>query len=137
MPVYSADTWLRLFSDPGDSIKDADKNSAINSIINIISEDNSKLGRKILVSRRKRRQIASYLNVAGPLLDSASPMLTVDQAVLQFVLPLISGMGPNFCERLEKLLDRLEELGLHSSSSRLQNIITGGRARFDSFSFMS
>ena len=137
MPVYSADTWFRLFSDPGDSIQDADKNSAINSIINIISEDNSKLGRKILVSRRKRRQIASYLNAAGPLLDSASPMLTVDQAVLQFVLPLISGMGPNFCERLEKLLDRLEELGLHSSSSRLQNIITGGRARFDSFSFMS
>lgn len=137
MPVYSADTWLRLFSDPGDSIQDSDKNSAVNSIINIISEDNSKLGRKILVSRRKRRQIASYLNAAGPLLDSASPMLTVDQAVLQFVLPLISGMGPNFCDRLEKLLDRLEELGLHASSSRLQNIITGGRARFDSFSFMS
>ena len=57
--------------------------------------------------------------------------------MLQFVLPLISGMGSNFCDRLEKLLDRLEELGLHASSSRLQNIITGGRARFDSFSFMS
>ena len=63
--------------------------------------------------------------------------LTLDFAVKQFILPLISGIGEAFGKRLERLDEIFTKYELVDSSRLLQQIIAEGADRMNSYQFLN
>lgn len=63
----SAEDWLSLFEGKGAALF-GEPLSIFNEIINVLEDDHEELGRRVMISYRKRRLIADFVDVAGALL---------------------------------------------------------------------
>ncbi len=131
----SANDWLELFRNDEGYLTPQER-TILESIIEALSENNDKLGQRILVSYRKRMQVNNYVAIARPLLSEYDEFYALDKAVQQYVLPMITGFGEPFSQRLEKLLIIMQRHGLNSSLSSMQHIIQNGKNRLNTFRFM-
>jgi hypothetical protein len=96
----------------------------IDIIINVLHDDDPKLGNQVIVSYRKRKAINEYHNVASTLLIDRN-LYALDYAVCQHVVPLLSGYGEQFGQRLSKLLETIPD-EMEMSRKRITRIITKG-----------
>jgi hypothetical protein len=103
----------------------------IDNIINILHDDDPKLGNQVIVSYRKRKAINEYHNVASTLLIERN-LYALDYAVCQHVVPLLSGYGEQFGQRLSKLLETIPD-EMEMSRKRIARIITKGELNLFSY----
>jgi Sec-independent protein translocase protein TatA len=135
LPKYPAKDWLELFSAKGDSIP-SNVSVAFDAISNCISCKDSELGQRHVISHRKINQINNYIEVANSILIDFDDYLALDHAVAQYVLPMISGYGEGYGNRLKKLLDITQTYGMEISSELLIDIINNGEQNLYSYRFL-
>lgn len=90
------------------------------------------------MSPRSRRQVEGYVGAAAALFDSAQKPAWVDAvdfAVMQKVLPRISGTGGRYREGIDALLALLSERGLDRSVERLKSVVASGEDAMDCYRF--
>ena len=135
MQTYSAKDWSTLFAS-GDATTSNGVYQVLTEIEEHLSSENSDFGQRIVVSFRKHHQFLNFVNVALSMLDN-DEQLTLDFAVKQFILPLISGIGEAFGKRLERLDEIFTKYELVDSSRLLQQIIAEGADRMNSYQFLN
>ena len=92
----------------------------------------------IRLSPRSRRQVEGYVGAAAALFDAAEKPAWVDAvdfAVMQKVLPRISGTGGRYREGLDALLALLVDRGLARSAERLRTVVASGEDAMDCYRF--
>lgn len=102
----------------------------INKIKDVLME--SKAGMPIIMSPRKEKAIKEHFRYLEPIIDDEAGAL--DFAILQHLLPIISGQGDLFRRRLEDLKRAL--IGLPKSLSEVERIIETG-TQYQMFSFFN
>ncbi len=132
MKTYSAKDWQTLFQAQG-AISNT-VYSVLNDIESTLYDDNHDFGQRVVISYRKHQQILNFCSVVCEMIDSD---IAIDQAVKQFVLPMLSGMGEGFGRRLESLNEILTANNLKGSSRLLENMITEGADRMNSYQFLA
>lgn len=109
MEPVSAIDWLSLFEGKGTRLS-GEAHSIMSEITSILEDDHEELGKRILISYRKRRLISNFVEVAGALLVEYEGQITaLDRAILQHVLPSLNGYGDSFAERLKRLHSALKK----------------------------
>lgn len=136
LPKYSAEDWLELFSARGEPIPE-NVTSAFDSISNCITENNAELGARHIISHRKIKQIKEYIEVANSILIDFDDYLALDQAIAQYVLPMLSGYGEAYGKRLKLLLDTVKTYNMSISISILKDIIVTGEQNLYSYRFLA
>ncbi|WP_318518253.1 hypothetical protein [Photobacterium leiognathi] len=135
-PVNASD-WLALFEGKSTPLS-GQSQLILNEIISVLEEDQEGLGQRVLLSYRKRKLIADFVDVAGALLVEYEGTVTaLDRAVLQHVLPILSGYGDGFAERLKKLYQVLNKYGLVMSAKRLRKMIADGEVALHSYRYIA
>lgn len=92
----------------------------------------------IRLSPRSRRQVEGYVGAAAALFDAVEKPAWVDAvdfAVMQKVLPRISGTGGRYREGLDALLALLSDRGLARSAERLRSVVASGEDAMDCYRF--
>lgn len=96
-------------------------------------EEDAALGIPIIISPRKQRAVEKYCAAATSLMKSNTPLVALDYAVNQHILPLISGRGDTYKRRLLALQEKLHNMPL--SSKHLEKIIQAGDNNFKYYKF--
>ncbi|WP_413525489.1 hypothetical protein [Photobacterium phosphoreum] len=136
LPKYSAQDWLDLFSAVGEPLPD-NIEQVFKSISDCLSSNKPELGQRHIVSHRKIKQIMAYIEVSNSLLIDFDDLISLDYAVSQYVLPMISGYGDGYGNRLRILLDILQTHGMTVSFNILNDIITKGDQNLYSYRFLA
>lgn len=132
-----AEDWLSLFEPNGTKLPSS-LMPVFQDLVEVLQDENPDLGRKVILSYRKRKMIFAYVEIAGPILvEFAGELTALDQAFLLHLLPILQGQGAEFAERLEKLLCMMNKHGLERSAKRLNNMIVEGRRSLDSFTYVA
>ena len=109
-----------------------DTPAKIQQLINIFEDTNRELGQNIRVSKRKVNAMQSYSKRANEYMDETA---AADFAVSQYMLPSITGFGPDFKKRIEKILEQSKRSGLNRTTDILNTILVTGDAHVGSFSY--
>lgn len=110
--------------------------SALDAIREVLSDPASDKGRSIHISQRKDNAIRQYCGRARPIMRSNGNEVTaLDWAVMQHVLPQVTGHGSKFGNRLLALKKRLEDHGLEMSAGYLDQMISHGQNDLHSYEF--
>lgn len=136
LPKYSAKDWLELFSASGEPLPDHIE-EVFKSISDCLSCNKPELGQRHIISHRKVKQIIEYIEVSNSLLIDFDDFISLDYAVAQYVLPMISGYGDNYGNRLRMLLDILQTHSMPLSFDILNDIITKGDQNLYSYRFLA
>ncbi|GAB0154738.1 AAA family ATPase [Marinobacterium sp. BA1] len=104
------------------------------TIHEILTVRNAEHGMPVSISHRKERAINDYCVVAGQLMDDHE--VAFDYAVSQHILPHISGHGPQFRARLERLHDMLKDSKLHHSQTLLARVLENGNDFAGTYSYL-
>jgi len=128
--IISGPQFIELFAATRHTLPD-DVQNIINNIINVLHDEDPKLGNQVIVSYRKRKAINEYHNVASTLLIERN-LYALDYAVCQHVVPLLSGYGEQFGQRLSKLLETMPD-EMEMSRKRIQRIIIKGELNLFSY----
>ena len=133
----SARDWLALFEGKGAALS-GEPLAIFNEVINVLQDENEDLGKRVIISYRKRRLISDFVDVAGSLLVEYEGTVTaLDRAILQHVLPTINGYGEGFAERLNRLHQALKKYGLEMSAKCLRKIIVEGNESLSSYRYIA
>jgi hypothetical protein len=133
----SASDWLSLFEGKGATLS-GEPLSIFNEITNVLEDDHEELGKRVIISYRKRKLIADFVDIAGSLLvEYEGPITALDRAILQHVLPSLSGYGSGFAERLNRLHLTLEKYSLEMSAKCLRKIIIEGDEALSSYRYVA
>lgn len=92
-----------------------------------------KTGMPIVLSPRKEKSIVEHFKYLEPIIDDE--VMAMDFAILQHLLPIISGQGDSFKKRLEDLKKSL--VGLPKSLSEVERIIEIGETQYQMYSFFN
>lgn len=136
LPKYPAKDWLELFSAKGETMPE-NVQSALDSISNCITENNVELGSRHIISHRKIKQIKEYIEVANSILIDFDDYLALDQAIAQYVIPMLNGYGEAYGRRLKLLLDIVKTYNMSISISILKDIIIIGEQNLYSYRFLA
>lgn len=128
--IISGPQFIELFAATRHTLPD-NIQSVIDNIVNVLHDDDPKLGNQVIVSYRKRKAINEYHNVASTLLIDRN-LYALDYAVCQHVVPLLSGYGEQFGYRLSKLLETIPD-EMEMSRKRIARIITKGELNLFSY----
>ncbi len=101
----------------------------------VLTNPSSEKGRPITISVRKEYALRQYCNKARALMNFEGDLVSLDYAILQFVLPLIRGSGTKFAKRLEELKLVFVEQNLQLSSRYLERMINFGASELHSYDF--
>ncbi|CAM3147632.1 AAA family ATPase [Vibrio rarus] len=135
LPKHPAKDWLDLFSAKGANLP-GNINSALKAISDCISINSSELGQRHIISHRKIKQIHAYIEVASSLLIDFDDFISLDYAIAQYILPMISGYGDGYGTRLKNLLDILQSYSMPISSNILKDIICNGEQNLYSYRYL-
>lgn len=102
------------------------------SVLPIFEERNKDLGQITIISKRKRMAMQAYYAVARRYMDETK---AADFALSQYVLPLVSGFGKPYKNRLERVADYAERNNLSRSIDILEEVVDSGDAHVGSYSF--
>lgn len=119
---------------PGKEYLKGDKKSKLDNIIDILQDDDVKLGNPIMLVNRKYKAIRRYCNAADSIMKvpSDNQFVVLDFAVSQYILPLLNGRGEGFKKRLESLQEKLREMP--TSAKHLDKMIKVGN-EFKNYKF--
>lgn len=135
LPV-SYDVMEKLFGASGEIPElENGEGEALDAIRSVLQKNNSEYGRPVMLSPRKQKAISHYCNTARALLKPEGENAALDFAVLQHVLPQISGSGNKFRARLKLLSDTLDRFELEKSKAYLDRIISYGDQELNSYEF--
>jgi hypothetical protein len=104
------------------------------TIHEILTVRNADHGMPVSISHRKERAINDYCVVAGKLMEDHE--VAFDYAVAQHILPHISGHGPQFRARLERLHTLLKDSKLHHSQQLLARVLESGNDFAGTYSYL-
>lgn len=109
---------------------------AFNSIKEVLKDQTPDKGRSIHISQRKIAAIHHYCGRAREIMDEdGNEPVALDWAVLQHVLPQVTGHGSKFGTRLQTLKKCLEDHGLEKSAEHLSRMIDHGQNDLHSYEF--
>ena len=128
--IISGPKFIELFAATMHTLPDNIQN-ILDNIIKVLHDDDPKLGNQVIVSYRKRKAINEYHNVASTLLIERN-LYALDYAVCQHVVPLLSGYGELFGQRLHKLLEAIP-VEMEMSRRRIDRIIIKGELSLFSY----
>ncbi|MGY0216702.1 AAA family ATPase [Endozoicomonadaceae bacterium StTr2] len=128
IPAISGADFIQLFTPASYDMPD-DISSILMNICSTLRDANPEYGAPVIISHRKLKAIASYFNVASPLIER---LPALDYAVSQHIVPLLNGFGEGFGHRLELLLDKLPE-EMEQSRRMLQQMIASGKQNLYSY----
>jgi len=136
-PPISSEKMAALFGlfdeTPGLEIREK---SALEAIGKVLSDPTSDKGRSIHISQRKVNAISQYCGRARPIMRSDGNEITAfDWAIMQQVLPQISGHGNKFGTRLLALKKCFDDHGLDMSAEYLEQMILSGQNDLHSYDF--
>lgn len=110
--------------------------SAFEAITEILCNSTGDKGRSIHISQRKINAIRQYCGRARPIMRSDGKELTaLDFAIMQHVLPQVTGHGIKFGNRLTALKKCFEDHDLEKSAGYLEKMISSGQNDLHSYEF--
>lgn len=113
-----------------------EEQSALEAVIKVLGDSNADKGRNIHISQRKISAIRQYCGRARPIMRSDGNEVTaLDWAIMQHVLPQVTGHGKKFGNRLSALKKCFEEHDLEKSARYLDRMILSGQSDLDSYEF--
>lgn len=96
-------------------------------------------GLGLRISSRSKRAMNAYMRTASLLMSAEegrdATAVSIDYAVLQRVLPHLSGSGEEYRAMLQKLQECLVAHGLPSSAAKVKAILAEGERNMDFFQF--
>ncbi len=113
----------------------ASEEHAYNEILAVLNSNDPDLGRPIVISQRKQKSIHFYCDKSRSLLAQDGDNAALDFAVMQHVLPLISGSGARFKEKLKRLSDIFAVHELEKSKAYINKIISYGDQDLNTYDF--
>ena len=113
-----------------------EEKSALEAISKVLSDSTADRGRTIHISQRKVNAIRQYCGRAGPIMRSdGNKVAALDWAVMQHILPQVTGHGNKFGNRLLALKKCFEEHDLEKSAAYLEQMILSGQNDLHSYEF--
>lgn len=110
--------------------------SALEAIREVLRNPAVDQGRSIHISQRKINSIRQYCGRARPIMRSdGNKVAALDWAVMQHILPQVSGHGNKFGNRLLALKKCLEDHDLEKSATYLDQMILSGQNDLHSYEF--
>lgn len=110
--------------------------SALEAVSEVLSNSAADKGRSIHISQRKINAIRQYCGRARPIMRSDGNEVTaLDWAIMQHVLPQVTGHGKKFGNRLSALKKCFEDHDLEKSARYLEQMILSGQSDLDSYEF--
>lgn len=128
--IISGSQFTELFSATIHTLPDNIQH-IIDEIISALHDDDPRLGNQVIVSYRKRKAINEYHNVASTLLIERN-LYALDYAVCQHIIPLLSGYGEQFGQRLNKLIEKIPD-EMEMARKRISRIIIKGELNLFSY----
>ncbi len=112
-----------------------DEMRVLKSVFQALEASEADKGMPTIVSARKRVKIQQYLSVArGPMTRKVNyPLLALDYAVAQHILPLINGNGEKYRRRLKSLEESVSQLD--KSRTILRRIIETGEEQYEFYRY--
>lgn len=113
-----------------------EENSALEAVNKILGDSAVDKGRSIHISQRKINAIRQYCGRARSIMRSDGNEVTaLDWAIMQHILPQVSGHGKKFGNRLSALKACFEKYDLERSAGYLDRMISSGQSDLDSYEF--
>jgi hypothetical protein len=113
-----------------------EEKSALEAISKVLGDSTVDKGRTIHISQRKINAIRQYCGRAGPIMRSdGNKVAALDWAVMQHILPQVTGHGNKFGNRLLALKKCFEEHDLEKSATYLDQMILSGQNDLHSYEF--
>lgn len=112
---------------------------ALKNVISCLEIKNSDLGKPITISHRKKEAISQFCHKSRNLLEmyTDNPLTSLDFAIKQNILPLISGYGYGLQKRLNNLFEILDQFNLEDSKAHLKDMIEYGNLEMNSYDFFN
>lgn len=136
LPVSSEkmNALFGLFHEPPDL--EIREKSALEEIREVLRKQSADKGRSIHISQRKITAIHQYCGRARPIMRSdGSEVTALDWAIMQHVLPQVTGHGKKFGDRLLALKKCFEDHDLENSAQYLDQMIWSGQNDLHSYEF--
>lgn len=134
MPALLSGTdMINLFSaNESDILSDLEK-ANIDKLINIMRNNSDIYGEGINIVPRKYNKILQFCKVMNSQEYGQSKVL--DYAAVFFLLPLLSGNGCDFKERIKAIKEIAEELSLDEFVKHISTLIRNGENNFDHYRY--
>ena len=94
-----------------------------------------KYGPPISISRRKLLSIINYCHVTRSIYGEEYKSKALDYAINQNLLPLLSGHGETYKNRLAHILEVIPITGYVRSRNKLNKIISTGEHNYESYTY--
>lgn len=115
---------------------EVEEKSALEAVSKVLSNPAADKGRSIHISQRKINAIRQYCGRARPIMRSDGNEVTaLDWAIMQHILPQVTGHGKKFGNRLSILKKCFEDHDLEKSARYLEQMILSGQSDLDSYEF--
>jgi len=133
-PLLTGTDMVNLFTASDSDIISESLKSNIDKLVSSLRESSDKYGNGISVTPRKYNQLLQFCKVMSVQEHGQSRVL--DFASTFFLLPLISGIGLLFKERLKNIKSISEDLSLEEFTKHLDTILLEGEANFEHYHFI-
>lgn len=136
LPVSSEnmDSLFGLFDEAPEF--EIEEKSALEAVSKVLGDSAADKGRSIHISQRKINAIRQYCGRARPIMRSdGNEVAALDWAIMQHVLPQVTGHGKKFGNRLSALKKCFEDHDLEKSAGYLDQMILSGQSDLDSYEF--
>lgn len=133
-PLLTGTDMVSLFTASDSDIISESLKSNIDKLVSSFRETSDKYGNGISVTPRKYNQLLQFCKVMSVQEHGQSRVL--DFASTFFLLPLISGMGALFKDRLKNIKSISEDLSLEEFTKHLDTILLEGEANFEHYHFI-
>lgn len=112
-----------------------DEMRVLKAVYDALKSPDTDKGMPTIVSARKQVKIQQYLSAArGPMTRQVNyPLLALDYAVAQHILPLINGNGEKYRRRLKSLEEAVSQLD--KSRTLLKRIIQVGEEQYEFYRY--
>jgi len=132
----SHSNFIDLFGKvPDDEVLTDDEEMTFESIVDILRVEELDLGKPVIVSYRKQKAIRSFVLKMNSYKVAERPQEALDLAVIQFLLPTLSGYGEGFGRRLHRLSEMMPDLV--ESKKALSKMILLGEENHYNYNYFS
>jgi hypothetical protein len=133
-PLLTGPEMVKLFTASNSDIISDSLQEEIDKLIVAFRDVSDKYGNGISITPRKYNQFLQFCKVMSGQENGQSTVL--DYACTFFLLPLITGAGAIFKDRLLNIKSIGEDLSLEEFVKHLDNIIINGDANFEHYRFI-
>lgn len=133
-PLLTGQDMVKLFTATESDVISVSLKNDIDQLIFSFREQVEEYGTGISITPRKYKQLLQFCKVMSPQDNGESKVL--DYAATFFLLPLISGSGPSFKNRLLNIKSIGEDLSLDDFTQNVSSIIDEGTSNFEYYRFI-